>query len=44
MNHKFKDVEIVNQNDLKNYEIGEAVGFPNYSLVKIRRGYIFIDQ
>jgi len=35
MNHRFKDVEIVNQNELEGYEVGEAVGFPNYSLVSL---------
>ena len=45
MNHKFRDVEIVNQNDLKNYEIGEAVGFPNYSLVSLNEDiYLLIDK
>jgi len=35
MNHKFKDVEMVNQNELEGYKIGEAVNFPNYSLVSM---------
>ena len=35
MNHQFKDVKIVNQNELEGYEVGEVVGFPNYSLVSL---------
>jgi len=45
MNHKFGDVEIVNKNELENYEIGEAVGFPNYSLVSLEEEiYLLIDK
>jgi len=45
MNHKFGDVEIVNKNELENYKIGEAVGFPNYSLVSLEEEiYLLIDK
>jgi len=42
MNHKFSEVEIVNQNELEGYEIGEAVTFPNYSLVSLGEEEIFM--
>lgn len=42
MNHKFTEVEIVNQNELEGYEIGEAVTFPNYSLVSLGEEEIFM--
>lgn len=35
MNHRFTDVEIISKNELESYEIGEIVGFPNYSLVSV---------
>jgi len=44
MNHKFKDVEIVNQNELEKYEIGETVSFPNYSLVTLGKEMFMLSN
>lgn len=42
LNYKFEDVKEVEEKDLLNYEIGEAVSFPNYSLVKDEQAQIYM--
>ena len=42
LSYKFKDVKIVEKNDLIDYPIGPAMTFPNYSLVQSSLGEIFM--
>ncbi len=46
LNYKFEDVKDIEKNDLLNYEIGEPVNFPNYSLVQDDNNqiYMLVDQ
>ena len=42
LSYKFKNVKVVEKNDLIDYPIGPAMTFPNYSLVKSSLGEIFM--
>ncbi|MCH7759199.1 hypothetical protein IID20_02495 [Patescibacteria group bacterium] len=42
LSYNFKNVKLVNKPELEQYEIGEAMKFPNYSLVQASLGNIFM--
>ncbi len=42
LNYNFKDVQIVNRQDLESYEFGKPMAFPNYSLVSSPNDEVFM--